>query len=100
MGKAIVSIANARAIISFYIADREGWAQVKTMPGEEFNPFNLAAAILVINASCGWDESPSIVVKINNDEVRVWPRFDGQQWVVSDSEETSCEGLSQRTILR
>src|SRR5262245_56100253 len=38
---------NARAIISFYIANREGWAQVKTMPGEEFNPFNLAAAISV-----------------------------------------------------
>jgi len=85
---------------SFYIADRAGWAQVITAPDEEFNHFNLAAAIAVIKASCGWDESSSIVVTINNAEVRVWPRFDGQQWIAEDREETYCEGLSERTFLR
>jgi hypothetical protein len=52
---------NAKATISFYIADREGWAQASTALGEKFNPFNLAAAVAIIKASCGWDESPSIV---------------------------------------
>jgi hypothetical protein len=92
--------ANAKTIISFYIADRAGWAQLITAPDEEFNHFNLAAAIAVIKVSCGWDESSSIVVAINNAEVRVWPRFDGQQWIAEDREETYCEGLSERTFLR
>src|SRR5215475_5174323 len=85
---------NAKAAISFYIADRAGWAQAITAPDEEFNTFNLAAAIAVIKASCGWDGSSSVVVMINNAEVRVWPRFDGQQWIAEDREETFCEGLS------
>jgi hypothetical protein len=92
--------ANAKAAISFYIADREGWSQVITAPDEEFDPFNLAAAISVIKASCGWDESKPMAVMIDGAEVRVWPRFDGQQWVALDREETSSEGLSQRTVLR
>jgi len=75
---------NAKAAISFYIADREGWAQVITAPDEQFNPINLAAAISVIKTSCGWDESSSIVVKINTAEIHVWPRFDGQHWGVED----------------
>ena len=85
---------NARAIISFIIADREGWSQVITAPDEEFDPFNLAAAISVIKASCGWDESKPIMVMINGAEVRVWPRVDAGQWVAVDREETSCEGIS------
>src|SRR5215470_9333162 len=84
---------NAKAIISFYIADRVGWAQVITAQDEVFNPFDLAAAIAVTKASCGWEGSSSIVVMINSDAVRVWPRFDGQRWVVGDREETNCEGL-------
>jgi hypothetical protein len=91
---------NAKAAISFYIADREGWAQALTAPDEQFNPFNFAAAISVIKTSCGWDESSSIVVKINAAEIHVWPRFDGQQWIAEDREETYCEGLSERTFLR
>ena len=74
--------ANAKAAISFYIADREGWAQAMTAPDEEFNHFNLAAAIAVIKASCGWDESKPMAVMINGAEIRVGPLFDGQQWVV------------------
>jgi hypothetical protein len=93
-------MTNAKAVISFYIADRSGWAQVITAPDEEFNHFNLAAAIAVIKASCGWDESTFMVVSINNAEIRVWPRFDGQQWIAEDREETYCEGLSERTFLR
>src|SRR5262245_31075980 len=92
--------ANAKAVISFYIADRAGWAQALTAQDEEFNNFNLAAAIAVIKASCGWDESPSVVVMINNAEVRVWPRFDGHQWIAEYREETYCEGLSEGTFLR
>ncbi|HKQ75009.1 MAG TPA: hypothetical protein VJ810_15040 [Blastocatellia bacterium] len=90
--------SNIDAIISFYVASREGWAQVITAPDEEFTPFNLAAAISVIITSCGWDESLSIAVKINNDEVRVWPRFDGQKWVVEDREEsfTSSRNLREK----
>jgi hypothetical protein len=91
--------ANAKAVISFYIADSAGWAQAQTAPDEEFNHFNLAAAIAVTKASCGWDESSSVVVTINNAEVRVWPRFDGQQWIAEDREETYCEGLSERAFL-
>jgi hypothetical protein len=92
--------ADAKAASSFYIADRAGWAQVIAAPDEEFNLFNLAATIAVIEASCGWDESSSIVFMINNAEVCVWPRFDGQQWIAEDREETYCEGLSERTFLR
>lgn len=91
---------NARAAISFIIADREGWAQVITAPDEEFNLFNLAAAISVIKRSCGWDESSFMVVMINGAEVHAWPRFDGQHWVMEDREETNCEGLSERAFLR
>jgi hypothetical protein len=76
---------NAKAAISYYTADRAGWAQVITAPDEEFNSFNLAAAISVIKVSCGWDESSFIVVNINSAEVRVWPHFDGQHWVAEDS---------------
>jgi len=92
--------ANVKAVISFYIADSAGWAQAITAADEEFNHFNLAAAISVIKASCGWDESPAIIVKINSAEVRVWPRFDGRQWIAEDREETNYEGLSERTFLR
>jgi len=66
---------------------RTGLAQAPTAQDEEFNNFNLAAAIAVNKASCGWDESASIVVMINKAEVRVWPRFDDQQWIAEDSEE-------------
>jgi hypothetical protein len=85
---------NAGATISFFIADREGWAQVITAPDEKFNLFNLAAAISVIKKSCGWDESLPVAVKINDAEVHVWPRFDGQHWIAEDREGTNCEGLS------
>jgi hypothetical protein len=85
---------NARAAISFIIADREGWAQALTAPDEEFNHFNLAAAISVIKASCGWDESKPMVVMINDAEVHVWPRFEGQHWIAEDREGANCEGLS------
>ena len=91
--------ANEKAAISFYIADREGWAQVITAPDEEFNPFNLAAAISVIKASCGWDESKPMVVMINGAEVRVWPRVDGQHWIAENRGDANCEGLSQRAFL-
>ncbi|HEY9435089.1 MAG TPA: hypothetical protein VI260_26840 [Blastocatellia bacterium] len=85
---------NAGATISFYIADHEGWAQVITAPDEEFNLFNLAAAISVIKKSCGWDESLPVAVKINDTEVHVWPRFDGQHWIAEDREGANCESLS------
>jgi hypothetical protein len=85
---------NAGVTISFYIADREGWAQVITAPDEEFNLFNLAAAISVFKRSCGWDESSFMVVMINSAEVHVWPRFDGQHWIAEDRESANCEGLS------
>lgn len=85
---------NAKATVSFYIADREGWAQVITAPDEEFNLFNLAAAISVIKASCGWDESKPMVVMINGAEVRVWTRVDGQHWIAEDREDANCEDLS------
>lgn len=47
---------NAKANISFHIADREGWAQVIAGLDKEFDTFNLAAAISVLKKSCGWDE--------------------------------------------
>lgn len=72
---------NAKANISFYVADREGWAQVIAGLDKEFDTFNLAAAISVIKASCRWDESKPMMVMINGAEVQVWPRFDGQHWV-------------------
>jgi hypothetical protein len=87
-------MTKAKGAISFYIADREGWAQVITAPDEEFNLFNLAAAVSVIKRTCGWDESSFMVVVINNVEVRVRPRFDGQHWIAEEREEANCEGLS------
>jgi hypothetical protein len=78
---------NSMATISFIIADREGWAQAITPPDEEANLFNLAAAISVIKKSCGWDDSLPILVEINGAEVHVWPRFNGQHWIVEDREE-------------
>jgi len=82
---------NAKATISFYIADRDEWTQLITSPDEDFNPFNLAAAVAVIKRSCRWDEG---VVEINGAEIRLWPRFDGQHWVVEDIKEANYEGLS------
>ena len=85
---------NITGTISFIIDSREGWSQVITAPDEEFNLFNLATAIAVINASCGCDESRPIVVMINGAEVRVWPRFDGQHWTAENRGDANCEGLS------
>ena len=50
------------------------------------------AVVAIINDSL-------IVVMINDAEVRVWPRFDGQQWIAEDREEKYCEGLSERAFL-
>jgi len=57
----------------------------------ETMPLN-KAAVAIINDSL-------IVVTINDAEVRVWPRFDGQQWIAEDREEKYCEGLSERAFL-
>lgn len=77
-------VAGIEASISFHVADREGWAQAISGLDRGFEAFNVAAAIGVIKAKCGWDESPSMIVKINNTEVSVWPRFDGQAWSATD----------------
>lgn len=90
---------NAKANISFIVADREGWTQVIAGLDKEFDAFNLAAANSVIKASCGWDESRPIVVMINGVDVQVWPRVEGEHWVAEAWEDTNCEGSSERTFL-
>ncbi len=78
--------STAKEVIGFFVSDREGWAHIET-DGCEVSLFGLAAAVAVIKASWGWDESPSIVVKVNDVEVRVLPRFDGNNWVVMSLQE-------------
>lgn len=76
----------AKEVISFFVSEREGWAHIETIDCD-LNVFSLAAAVAVIKVSWGWDESHSIVVKVNDVEVQVSPQFDGNNWVAMSLQE-------------
>lgn len=75
-------LPKAEKAVGFVVADGEGWAHIKT-EGRECNDFSLAAAAAVYKVSFGWDESRSIVIKVNDAELNLLPRFDGNHWVVT-----------------
>jgi hypothetical protein len=74
---------NPDAQISFYRTELEGRTEVSAGPNEEFSPFSIAAAVAVVKASCGWDESEFMVIKVHDVEINLSLRFDGQRWVVT-----------------
>jgi hypothetical protein len=70
----------------FIIHDTEGEATVVTdTPEDEVSAFEVAAAVAVVKASCGWDESKLIIVWVNNNKVPVVAQFDGKEWIASCS---------------
>jgi len=77
-----VSKSKTHQAIGFLVADGEGWVHIKTEDGE-YNSFALAAAAAVYKASLGWDESSSIIVRVNEAELSLLPRFDGNHWIVA-----------------
>ena len=79
--------ANPDAQISCYQTELEGRAEVIAGPDHEFSPFSIAAAVAVVEASCGWDKSESMVIKVNDVEIKLSPRFDGGGWVVTGQKE-------------
>ena len=66
--------------ISFEIGDSKGQAKVIAGLDRSFDPFSVAAAVAVVKASCGWDESPRMTIHINGAEIAILPRFEDGKW--------------------
>jgi hypothetical protein len=51
----------------------------------------VAAAVAVMQANWGWDESPNIIVRVNGSELHAAPHFNGEHWtaVVSSQGRTT-----------
>ncbi|HWT03037.1 MAG TPA: hypothetical protein VN256_22495 [Pyrinomonadaceae bacterium] len=77
---------NAEASVAFLAVDREGYACVISDDGRGDSYFPVAAAVAVIKASWGWDESERLLIRVNDREMRVRAHYDGGRWVVSEEE--------------
>ena len=74
------------AACDFIVHDAEGEATVVTDIGEDnASAFEAAAAVAVVKASCGWDESNPIIVRVNDTELSVAAQFAVGKWAVSIS---------------
>lgn len=79
-------LRGAGAACHFIVHDTEGEAVVVTdTAADGASAFEVAAAVAVVKASCGWDESNPIKVRVNDVEVLVSARFDGGQWIADSS---------------
>lgn len=72
------------AIISVVANDSEGFCICSSELKANVAAFSAAAAVAVVKSSWGWDQSDPILVRINGNEIRVRPRFDGNCWTVTD----------------
>lgn len=59
----------------------EGFAVLVGRPSLEHFAAQVAAAAAVMRVSWGWDESSSILVRIDDRPWRVWPRFKQGVWI-------------------
>lgn len=62
----------------------EGRATVELNSEDEPRALPVASAVAVMQASWGWDESPTIVVAVNGVSISVSPRFTGDRWTALD----------------
>jgi hypothetical protein len=77
----------ASAACDFIVHDVEGEATVIAEVGEEEDDtYDAAAAVAVVKASCGWDESNPITVRVNETALSVVAQSDDGQWTASVSE--------------
>jgi hypothetical protein len=75
------------AACDFIIREAEGEATVVADLGEDgAAAFEAAAAVAAVKASCGWDESNPIIVRINDTALSVVAQSDGGRWLTSVAE--------------
>ena len=67
-------------VISFILDDLLGRAEVVSVP-QGRGTFRPAAAVAVVKASCGWDESNPMIIRINNSEEEIHLNHDEEAWV-------------------
>ena len=58
----------------------EGRATVEVNREDEPNSRSVAAAVAVMRASWGWDESPAIIVTVNSAALTIAPQFTSDGW--------------------
>ena len=76
----------AGAVCDFILNDVEGEAAViAEVSGDVAAAYEAAAAVAVVKASCGWDESNPITVRVNETTLSVVAQYDGGQWTASVS---------------
>jgi len=77
----------AGAACDFIVHDVEGEATVIAEVGEDgAAAYEAAATVAVVKASCGWDESNPIIVRVNDTALSVVAQYDNGQWAASVSE--------------
>jgi hypothetical protein len=77
----------AGAACDFIVHDVEGEATVIAEVGEGGTAaYKAAAAVAVVKASCGWDESNPITVRVNDTALSVVAQSDDGEWTASVSE--------------
>jgi len=77
----------AGAACDFIVHDVEGEVTVIAEVGEDgAAAYDAAAAVAVVKASCGWDESNPITVRVNETALSVVAQSDDGQWTASVSE--------------
>ena len=76
-------LGDAGAVCDFIIRDTEGSCTVVSEVNDEASACEVAAAVAVVKASCGWDESNPIMVRVNDIEASMVAQFDGSEWIVS-----------------
>jgi hypothetical protein len=76
----------AGAACDFIVHNVEGEATVIAEVGEDRAAYDAAAAVAVVKASCGWDESNPITVRVNETALSVVAQSVSGQWTASVSE--------------
>ena len=76
-------LGDAGAVCDFIIHDAEGCPIVFANVNDLASAYESAAAVAVVKASCGWDESNPMMVRVNDTEVPVVAQFDGSEWIAS-----------------
>jgi hypothetical protein len=67
-------------VISFILDDLPGRAEVVSLPLGR-GTFRPAAAVAVVKAACGWDESNPMIIKMNNSEEEIHLNHDDEAWI-------------------
>jgi hypothetical protein len=78
-----LQLDSAGAVCDFIIHDTEGSCNVVANINDEASAYEVAAAVGIVKASCGWDESNPIMVCVNDMEMTVFAQFNGIGWVAN-----------------